>query len=481
MVCFEVKRSGVMIGRVAEVEELNRLFDSDESEFVAVYGRRRVGKTYLVRETFGERFTFQHTGLPNATMQRQISHFFKSLKEQGCTEKRCPKDWFEAFDMLRGIIASCSEPRKVVFIDELPWMDTPRSEFLSALESFWNEWASARKDVLFVICGSASSWIVKRLFRNRGGLHNRVTARIRLQPFTLGECERYVQERGLAMTRKDIAECYMAMGGVPYYWRHLVKGLSVAQNFNRIFFADGAPLRGEFAELYSSLFRNAAHHVKVVSALAGKKMGMSRAEIADATGLEESGQLTDTLETLEESGFIRRYRAFGMKRRNSLYQLIDNFTLFHFKFLDGVTTDSRFWTATVSSPLQTAWRGLAFEQLCLLHLDQMRDALKIGGVRTEAFAWRHVGDEVHPDGAQIDLLLDRADNVINVCEMKYAQGLYAIEAKTAEGLAQKMETFRSVTKTRKALHLTMVTSNGLVHNAYWGSVQAEVTLDDLFA
>jgi len=470
-----------MIGRTAEVEELNRLFDSNESEFVAIYGRRRVGKTYLVRETFGDRFAFQHTGLLNANLQRQLSHFFKSLQTYGCTGKKCPKDWFEAFDLLRTVIAAGKEARKIVFIDELPWMDTPRSEFLTALGSFWNEWASARKDVLFIVCGSASSWIVKRIFRNRGGLHNRVTSRILLHPFTLGECERYAAERGLALTRKDIAECYMAIGGIPYYWRSLAKGLSLAQNFDRLFFAANAPLKGEFVELYSSLFKNAAHYIKIVGALAERKTGASRADISAATGLEQSGQLTDALESLEESGFIRRYRTFGNKRRNSLYQLIDNFTLFHFKFLNGETTDSNFWTSTVTSQQQATWRGLAFERLCLQHLDQMRNALRIGGVHTEAYAWRHAGDEVYPVGAQIDLLLDRADNVINVCEMKYAQDQYSIDAKTAASLSQKLETFRCVSKTRKALHLTLVTSSGLVHNAYWNSVQAEVTLDDLFA
>lgn len=471
-----------MIGRIAETEELNRLFESCESEFVAVYGRRRVGKTYLVRETFDGRFSFMHTGLPDATMQQQLSHFFKSLKESGCRERRCPTDWFKAFDMLRATVAGQAEARKVVFIDELPWLDTMRSDFLMALEAFWNEWAAARKDMLFIVCGSASSWMVKKLFRNRGGLHNRVTARMLLQPFTLAECEAYTRERGIEMTRRDIAECYMAIGGIPYYWRHLAKGNSLAQNFNRMFFTESAPLKNEFTELYSSLFKNAPVYMRIVNVLAKKKIGMTRSEISGAAGMAESGQLTDALDTLAESGFIRKYRAFGKARRNSIYQLIDNFTLFHFRFLgESMSTDARFWTDTISSPRQSAWRGLAFERLCLQHLEQIRKALGISGVHTEAYEWRHVGDDIYPTGVQIDLLLDRADNVINVCEMKFSQAAFAIDKETAETLAAKIETFKAVSKTRKAVHLTMVTSAGIVRNAYANQVQSEVVLDDLFA
>ena len=470
-----------MIGRIAETEELNRLSESNESEFVAVYGRRRVGKTYLVRETFDGRFSFLHTGLPNATKRQQLSHFFKSLKEFGCTEKRCPSNWFKAFDMLRETIDAKPNGRKVIFIDELPWLDTTRSDFLMALEAFWNEWASARKDILFIVCGSASSWMVKKLFRNRGGLHNRVTARMLLRPFTIGECELYAQERGIEMTRGDIAECYMAIGGIPYYWRHLVRGHSLAQNFNRMFFSESAPLKNEFTELYTSLFKNAPIYMKIVSALAKKKIGMTRTEITATTGITKSGQLTDALDTLSESGFIRSYRVYGKTKRDRIYQLIDNFTLFHFRFLGGATTDVNFWTDTISSPQQSAWRGLAFERLCLQHLEQIRKALGISGVHTEAYEWRHASDDVYPHGVQIDLLLDRADNVVNICEMKYARGRYPLDKDALEDLEEKAEVFRAVSKTKKAIHLTMVTTNGLISNAYANQVQSEITLDDLFA
>ena len=468
-----------MIGRIKEVEDLEKMYASDESEFVAVYGRRRVGKTYLVRETFDGRMTFQHSGLAKGGMRKQLRHFHDSLVKQGFPGA-CPSDWFEAFGQLEKLVEKSDLKRKVVFIDEMPWMDTPRSDFVSALESFWNGWASARKDVLLIVCGSAASWLVKNLFRNHGGLHNRVTWRIHLLPFTLNECERFVQERGVVLSRREIAECYMALGGIPYYWRYLDRRFGLEQNFDQMFFAENAPLRNEFGELYASLFRKAGGYMKVVSALARKKIGMNMSELSDALKIKANGTLTKQLATLEHCGFIRSYRSFGSKKKNTLYQLVDNFTLFHFRFLENPSRDAKFWSSTSRSPAQHAWRGLAFERLCLLHAEQIRDKLRIGGVHTEVYAWSHVGDDVYPRGAQIDLILDRADGIINLCEMKFCDGPYAIDKEEMEKIEYRRAAFRGVTGTNRAVHLTMVTSNGLVPNTYRNSIQSEVTLDDLF-
>ena len=468
-----------MIGRTKEIEELNRLYESDESEFVAVYGRRRVGKTYLVRETFSDRFAFHHTGLPNATKHQQLVHFKESLVAAGARVKT-PRNWFEAFHALREVVARSAFRRKVVFIDELPWMDTAKSDFLMALETFWNEWASARKDIVLIVCGSAAAWMVKNLFRNRGGLHNRVTARICLQPFTLGECEMFAAERGLGMSRANIAECYMALGGIPYYWRYLARGISLAQNLDRLCFAVDAPLKGEFGELYSSLFRDAISYKKVVAALAKKKIGMTRLELIEALDISTTGRLSEILKTLEASGFIRSYRSYGAKKKNAIYQLTDPFTLFHFRFLETPSTDEHVWSSTLSSPAQAAWRGLAFERLCLLHLPQVRRALGVGSIHVEAYGWSFKGDETYPDGVQIDLVLERADNVINICEMKYSANVYAIDKAYDSALGRKIATFAGVTGTRKAIHLTLVTANGLMRNQYSARVQSEVVLTDLF-
>ena len=469
-----------MIGRHNEVEELERLYNSKEAEFLALYGRRRVGKTYLIRETFDGRFTFSHTGLANKSRREQLKHFTASINEHGGKAVKCPGNWMEAFALLKNLIVSSSQRRKVVFIDEMPWLDTPKSGFLTELEAFWNGWCSERNDILFIVCGSASSWIIKHLFRNKGGLHNRITARMNLLPFTLRECEEYACERGLTMARKDIAECYMALGGIPYYWRYLLRGLSLAQNFDRLFFSLNAPMKQEYHELYSSLFKNADIYEKVVKALSKRNTGATRSEIAQALGRTADGKLTDVLETLECSGFIRKYMMPASKKRNCIYQLMDNFTLFHFRFLEQEKSDENYWENTLMSQAQTVWKGLAFEHICLQHLAQLRKALGINGIHTEAYAWRHKPDEIFPQGVQIDLILERADNVVNICEMKYTDAPYAIDAKTLQALLAKIATFRDVTHTRKALHLTMICANGLVHNACWNSIQAEISLDSLF-
>ena len=469
-----------MVGRLDEQRELNRLFDSRESEFVALYGRRRVGKTYLVREVFEGRFAFCHTGKSGVGLRGQLAHFRKSLEEWGGVCATAPKSWDEAFDRLKKVVAASREPKKVVFIDEMPWMDTPRSHCLSALESFWNEWASARKDVLLIVCGSAASWMVKNLFRNRGGLHNRVTARIALMPFTLSECEKYAAERGLAMSRDDIAECFMVFGGIPYYWRNLRPGASLAQNIDAMLFRQNAPRRGEFGELYKSLFGNSAAHEKVVAALAGKKSGMTRSEISEAVGDGMKGMLTDVLENLECSGFVGHSRMLGRRKRDTVFRLLDNFTLFHFRFLVNPPTSPRFWETTVLSPTRAAWRGLAFEGLCLQHVPQILNALGVSGVHAEAYAWRHIPDAECPIGAQIDLVIDRADGVVNVCEMKYTRDAYMIDSKAEKELAEKLSVFSAVAKTRKAVHLTMVSAHGLLKNIHSSRVQSMVTLDDLF-
>lgn len=469
-----------MIGRCEEIAQLNRLYDSRESEFVAVYGRRRVGKTYLVREMFDGRFTFAHTGKSEGSLRVQLHHFHQSLTAFSAARLAKPKSWDDAFGALKKVIAASLESRKVVFIDELPWMDTPRSGFLSALDSFWNEWASVRKDILLIVCGSAASWMVKNLFRNRGGLHNRVTARIWLMPFTLSECERYASERGLEMSRRELAECYMIFGGIPYYWRCLQQGMSLAQNIDRTVFAASAPLRNEFGELYRSLFRSSHLYERVVSVLARKKIGMTRSEIIATAGDGIAGTLSEVLESLECSGFVRRYRSPGKKARDSVYQLIDEFTFFHFRFLDGAITDEHFWQTMAQTPVRSAWRGLAFERLCLLHVRQIKAALGISGIHVESYAWRHAPDESVPEGAQIDLLLERSDGVTNVCEMKFCADRYVMDARAESELSRKLTVFQAVTKTRQTLHLTLVTSFGLMRNKHSGRVQSEVTLDDLF-
>lgn len=416
-------------------------------------------------------------------MDEQLAAFRDSLVRAGAEHVPNLSNWREAFNALEAFItAGGTRRKKVVFIDEMPWMDTPKSKFVMWFEAFWNGWCSARKDVVFVICGSATSWIVKKVFRNRGGLYNRVTEKIHLEPFTLCECRDLCRSRGVSLSDSDITELYMIFGGVPFYWTFIERGKSVAQNVDSLLFAPTGKLRNEFDDVFQSLFGDNAGYLKVVRALAGKGCGMTYGEILSATGLSKGGVSLRILNALEQSGFVRRYTAFGKKKQDAQYQLVDGFTLFHLKFLDGESnSDALFWShATIGTALNT-WRGLAFERVCLLHMSQIKRALGISGVLTCVYSWRHVADGNYNRGAQIDLLIERADRIINVCEIKYAHGEFTIDKEYDRKLRNKIGTFCGVTKTKNAVHVTMITANGLAHNGYWGIVQSEVTLDDLFA
>ena len=463
-----------MIGRKKEQHQLLEALGSEYSEFVAVYGRRRIGKTFLIRETFNYTFAFQHAGVKQGGKEIQLERFRTSLIEQG--HDTCPelKSWFEAFDQLKVVLKRCSDERKVVFLDEVPWMGRSDASFIAAVENFWNAWASARKDILFVVCGSATSWVLDKIVHNRDGLHGRVTYRIRLDPFCLAECAQYAESRGIEYTRDQLAECYMILGGVPMYWRYLERGKSVAQNVDEMFFAGHEKLEHEFDELYSSLFENATPYVALVTALAKRKCGMTREEISRESGVADNGWLSKYLKVLEQCGFVRRFTEIGKKCKGSVYQLIDNFTLFYFRYIaENRSNDPQYWSSMLDSRSHTTWAGLAFERLCLQHVDQIKFALGISGVLTNVHSWRNAN-------AQIDLLIDRKDGIVNLCEMKHWAGPYAMTAADDSDLAGKKAEFKAATKTRKAVHLTMVTTFGVKPNAYSYKMQSFVTLDDLF-
>lgn len=471
----------MMIGRIDEQRRLREAFESEYSEFVAVYGRRRVGKTFLVREQFHYKFTFQHTGLARKSTREQLQSFQLSLRRQGYTKAPLPGNWIEAFDMLKDLIEWSKDRRKVVFIDEMPWMDAPRSSFLPALENFWNSFASARKDVVLIACGSATSWIVRKLLKNKRGLHNRITYRIHLQPFTLNECEQYAKQRKLGMSRLQLMEGYMALGGIPYYWSLLDKSKSLAQNIDRLSFSKDGELNGEYYELYASLFNHPEKYVAVIETLGKKRSGLSREEIIKEGELESNGKLSEILEDLENCGFIRKYNMIGMKSKGALYQLIDCYTLFYFRFIqNNNSNDEHFWSKSIGTGEYNSWCGLAFERLCLLHSRQIKTKLGISGIISSEYAW-WTDQKDGKRGAQIDLLIDRNDGVINLCEMKYTKVPFQIDASYEANLLNKRARFIEATQTRKAVHITMVSSQGLERNAYADEIQSEVSGGDLFA
>jgi AAA+ ATPase superfamily predicted ATPase len=469
-----------IIGREKEQQKFQEFLNSDASEFVVVYGRRRVGKTFLIREAFGNKFDFYHTGIANSKKETQLSEFNFALNQTAKTLPNTPiNSWFDAFHKLEFLLEhSKNKGKKIVFLDELPWIDTQKSGFIQALELFWNKWASARNDILLIVCGSATSWLFDKLINNRGGLHNRITQQIYLKPFTLKECEDFFKEKRVTLNRKQIAETYMIFGGIPYYLNFFKKNFSLPQNVDAILFAEDTSLKNEFLSLYQSLFNHSEKHIEIVKALGKKVKGLTRDEILSLTKLTNGGGFSKLLRDLELSGFIRKYYSLDKKEKDAIYQLVDFFTLFYFNFIENQKhNDENYWQHLVDNARHRAWSGFAFEQICLEHLPLIKQKLGISGVLTNVASW--VGT-FNGSKVQIDLLIDRNDGVINLCEMKFAKGVYTLDKKTGQNLLNKMEVFRQNTKSRKAIHLTMLTPFGILPNEYSGDVNSEIVLDDLF-
>ena len=477
-----------MIGRKKEVQELNDLYSSGEAEFVAVYGRRRVGKTYLVDQTFQGRITFRHTGLSPIEMKKskdgilqfQLRAFYESMLRSGLEIDHCPKDWQEAFFMLSMALQKIDDgSRQLVFLDELPWMDTPRSFFITALEGFWNGWACHRSNFMLIVCGSANSWILNKLVNNHGGLYGRLTYQIKLSPFTLSECEEYYEARDVALSRYDIAQSYMIMGGIPYYMGYVKRQKSLAQNIDDMFFTKESPLKNEFDRLFSSIFDNPDRVKEIVVFLSGRNSGYTRDEIAKHLGISNGGSLTTILEALIASDFVIKYVPFGFSKRQVHYKLVDSFCLFYLKFVDGHDSlTENFWLQNLASQPIVSWRGLAFENLCFTHVPQIKKALGISGVKTTQSAWSKRADDT--EGAQIDLLISRMDNIVNLCEIKFYGDMFSVDGDYYKTLIRRQSLLAPFLKRGMGIRNTLITTYGLTYNKYSGIFTNVITLDDLF-
>lgn len=470
-----------IIGRKREKDCLLQCLESNRPEFVVVYGRRRIGKTYLIREYFNKQFSFYTTGLTDEKTKGQLRAFNASLVSYGYENKTLPKDWFEAFSRLKELLESDSvyrEPinnKRIIFLDELPWMDTARSDFKSALDYFWNTWASAQEDVVLIVCGSATSWIISNLLTNKRGFHNRVTRRIHLAPFSLSECEKLFDLNDVVMTRKQMIECYMVFGGVPYYLNLLDSRLSLAQNINELCFKAYGELRNEYYNLFHSLFEKPEKHLAILESLAKRKDGLTRVALSKEEKIGGGSVLTKNLRELEECGFIRRYNNYSKAENESLYQLIDPFVLFSIKFIMNRKLES--WNEYINTPAYNSWRGNSFEIVCLNHIGQIKASLGISGIETNEYAWRSNNSE---KGAQIDLVISRKDGVINLCEMKYTNEDYSIDEEEYGKIQNRLTQFQKETVTKDAIHVTLICGNGFKRNKYSGIAQNIVVGDDLF-
>lgn len=455
---------------------LESALDNDRSELIAVYGRRRVGKTFLIREFFKSEMVFEVSGLYQGSMKDQLGNFAKELLARTNNPKApTPVNWSEAFTLLEAYLdRRRSAKKKVVFIDEFPWIATAKSKFLMAFEHFWNRYCTQRNDLIVVICGSAASYMIQKIVRNKGGLHNRISQHIRLQPFTLHETALFLKSRGINYTKYDILQLYMTMGGVPHYLEKLEKGLSVAQNIDRLCFDKDGVLRNEFDLLYSSLFDDSEKHLTIIKALAGVNKGMTRQQLIDKSKIPSGGDFSLKLEELMESGFVSEYGFYGNKKQLSLYRLSDEYSKFYLKFIEpNRNSGPGTWQRLANSQSYLTWAGFCFETVCLKHISQIKKALRIDAIYSTNSSWFN-------DHAQIDLLIDRDDNIINLCEMKCYSAPYTIDKKDYLNLKNKVAELKRETATQKNIFLTMVTTFGLNDNEYSRElIDNQISLDDL--
>ena len=484
----------MIIGREKEIDKLNELYNSNNAELLALYGRRRVGKTFLVDEVFGQRITFRHSGLSpiddryktdssrTSRMKDQLKHFYWSLLSQGMKKSRQPQSWLDAFYLLEDHLQQLDDHKNriLVFFDEIQWLDTPRSGFISGFEAFWNGWACHRPNIMVIVCGSSTSWVLDNLINNHGGLYGRVTYQIKLLPFTLHECEKYFEVNGFEISRYDIVQAYMAVGGITYYLNYFDRKLSLAQNLDALFFDDNASLRDEYDRLFSSLFAKPAVMKSIIEAVFTKNRGLTRQELLKKTGILNSGEFSNYLKALISGGFIIKYCSFGESKRDEFYKLIDPFCIFYLRFVKETLSGKKVsWTNICDSAMVRSWSGYAYENVCFNHVKQIKNALGISGVSTMESLWSKKGNE-DTDGTQIDMIIERKDNIVNMCEIKFCNDEFAVDNNYHFTLVRRKNLLLEIVSKKTAVHNTLITTYGLKRNEYSGDFIQVITMEDLF-
>ena len=480
-----------IIGREKELEILEEVYESSESQFLAVYGRRRIGKTYIVSEYFKDKGVyFEITGMKEGSTKEQLFQFGYEFARQFNDGKRIPSpsSWAKAFNLLNDAIEKVPKDKKIIlFFDEVPWLATPRSRFLNSLEHFWNRYASRHSNVVLIICGSSASWIIRNIINNKGGLYGRVTRKIRLLPFTLKETEDYLKSKSIDLDRKQIIDIYMAMGGVPKYLSYIKRGKSAAQIINEACFTLNGNLFDEFDNLFKSLFDNYEYHIAIVKALSNAHEGLSKDEILKKVMLSSGGASSKIIEELVDAGFIIYLPTFKKNKSGGIYRLIDEYSLFYLTWINECSNagfegvDAEYWMKKYGSPKWPAWSGSAFESICFKHIQKIKSALGISAVVSIESGWKYVPEAEDERGTQIDLIIDRSDRCINICEMKFSDSEFVIDKSYVDNLRNKKQIFRDRTGTKKTIFTTMVTTYGVKKNSHYLSVvDNQLTMDDLF-
>ncbi|MEM8526569.1 MAG: ATP-binding protein, partial [Bacteroidota bacterium] len=465
-----------------EIKKIKLLLESDRSEFLAITGRRRVGKTFLIDTLLQEHYCFSITGIQNGNTAAQLVNFGVKLAEyRGDFESIIPSNWQMAFLQLKQYLKTLDSPRKqVIFIDELPWVHTARSNFIQLLAHFWNDYLSKEKHFLLVICGSAASWITKKILNDQGGLHNRITEIIHLHPFSLAETNEFLKSKGLHLSTQEVARIYMTLGGIPFYLENLRRGESFATAIERICFAPNGILKNEYNNLYKALFNNAELHQAIVAALAKHQYGLSHTAILKELGMKFTGSYQRAVEELIISDFITEDASFTRKKRGLSYRLTDEYSVFYHRFIQNVHQYTPgIWQQLANSQSYKIWAGYAFESLCHKHIKGIKNALGISAVYTET-SGLSVPSVDQKEGFQIDLIIDRKDDTINLCEIKFHASTFTIDKVYYQQLLRKKQAFIDHTKTKKQVFLTFITNHGIAQNSYANEiVDTEVLLEDL--
>ena len=469
-----------LIGRKRELEALEKYYNSGKAEFVALYGRRRVGKTYLIRQKFRDAFTFDMTGVMEGSKEEQMTAFHTAMKACGYKGRK-NTTWLDAFFALRELLSGkiVVGRRCLLFIDELPCLDTPKAGFVNALGHFWNSWANWQPEIMLIVCGSATSWMVRNVIDNHGGLHDRITHEIHLHPFTLAETEEFFLANGFPWERLSILQTYMAIGGVPYYMSLFDKTESSALGLDRLFFGENAELRREYRRLFASLFRDASSYLEIIDALAKHPSGMTREELSEATSRCNNGKLGDMLLDLEYCDFVCKNKVRGKKINSNaaIYQLADFYTIFYNTFATTEKAGEHFWSLNVDTPKVNTWYGLAYERVCKAHLPQIKHVLGIDSVSTEYYSWRSKNSS---PAAQVDLIIDRADHMINLCEVKYSESVYALHKEEYLKIINRRDSFRQETGTTCSIVPTMITTFGMAEGSYSDQISVKLDMNALF-
>jgi hypothetical protein len=484
-----------VVGRDHEIKILENLLTSSKPEFLAVYGRRRVGKTFLIREFFKAQqdvIFFNVSGAKNAPLTEQINHFMQQMGAvfYGGAELKASKGWDQAFEKLTKAFEIRPPDKKIVlFFDELPWMATKNSKLLSTLDYYWNQHWSNHKNLKLIICGSSASWIIQKIINSRGGLHNRITEKIALEPFNLTDTECFLHHSGIQLNRSQILQIYMAMGGIPYYLSKIKKGMSAAQIIESLAFSKKSFLLEEFDNLFSSLFEDGEVHEKLVKIIGKHRYGIGQRNLLQKAGKSTSGGGgVKKLKELEDAGFIERFKPLYHQKKGIYYRLIDEYTIFYLKWIEPIRDELQSqslepgnWQALQNTPEWYAWAGYAFEAVCYKHISAIRQRLALG-VTALASSWRFSPTKGTPEhGAQIDLLFDRKDGAITLCEIKYTNEPFALTKEHWEALNRKIKVFTEKTQTKKQIFLALISANGIKPTLYSEEfISGLVILEDLF-